>query len=169
MAVLLGDKGPKYDGRLTVLPSGHLDLVGAISTIVFGLGWTKPVDVDAGEFRIGRVGILAVILAGFAGLLILAVLLDALVRPALTTLPLTSGLTTAAFLRAATDLSVWFALLGLIPIPPFTGGLLLTAFGIRVSPQARWILAVLLLVLVATGLVREVLAPAQALLASLLL
>ena len=87
----------------------------------------------------------------------------------MTTLPLTAGLTTAAFLRAASSLSIWFALLGLIPIPPLTGGLLLDAFGIRVSRQAQWILAAVLLVAVATGLVRQLLGPAYAVLASVIL
>ncbi len=84
-------------------------------------------------------------------------------------MPLTAGLTTAAFLRAASSLSIWFALLSLIPIPPLTGGMLLNAFGIRVSRQAQWILATVLLVAVATGVVRQLLGPAHAVLAPLIL
>ena len=56
-AVFLGDKGPKYDGRLTIVPSNHIDLVGAISLVIFGLGWAKPMAIDAQQFRIGRIGI----------------------------------------------------------------------------------------------------------------
>ena len=93
--------------------------------------------------------------------MVLAALLDALALPALTTLPLTAGLATAAFLRAASSLSIWFALLGLVPIPPLTGGLLLEAFGIRVSRRVQWILAAVLLVAVATGVVRQLLGPAH--------
>ena len=128
-AVLLGDKGPKYDGRLTIVPAGHIDFLGAIGLLIFGLGWTKPMAIDARQFRVGRSGIFFVILAGFVSLLVTAALLDALIRPALTTLPHTAGLTTAAFLRAASSLSIWFALFNLIPVPPLTGGLLLDAFG----------------------------------------
>ncbi len=168
-AVFLGDEGPKYDGRLTIVPARHIDLVGAVSLIFFGLGWAKPMAVDAQQFRIGRAGIVVVILAGFVGLLVTAALLDALILPALTTLPLTAGLTTAAFLRAASSLSIWFALLGLIPIPPLTGGLLLNAIGIRVSRQAQWILTAVLLVAVATGVVRQILGPAYAVLALVIL
>ncbi len=168
-AVFLGDKGPKYDGRLTIVPTSHIDLVGAFSMIIFGLGWAKPMVIDAGQFRIGRIGILVVILAGFAGLLVTAVVLDALILPALTTLPHTAALTTAAFLRAASSLSIWIALLGLVPIPPLTGGLFLNAFGIRVSRQAQWILAAVLLVAIATGVVRQLLGPTQAVLASVIL
>ncbi len=168
-AVLLGDKGPKYDGRLTIVPTRHIDFVGAVGLIIFGFGWAKPMAIDARQFRIGRFGIVVAILAGFVGLLVTAALLDALILPALTTLPLTAGLTTAAFLRAASSLSIWFALLSLIPIPPLTGGMLLNAFGIRVSRQAQWILATVLLVAVATGVVRQLLGPAHAVLAPLIL
>jgi len=168
-AVVLGDNGPKYDGRLTIVPAGHIDLVGAISTIVFGIGWTKPVAIDARQFRIGPIGPAVVILAGFVGILVTAALLEALILPALATLPLTAGLTTAAFLRAASSLSIWFALLSLVPIPPLTGGLLLDALGIRVPRQARWIPAAALLAAVATGLVHRLLGPAHAMLASVIL
>ena len=168
-AVLLGDKGPKYDGRLTVVPFGHMHLVGSISLILFGLGWTKPIEIGPQEFRTGRMGIVAVILAGFVGLLVTAALLDALVPRALTTLSDTAALTTAAFLRTASSLAIWFALFSLVPIPPLTGGLLLKAFGIRVPQSAQWGLVALLLVAVSSGAVRQLLGPAHALLATLIL
>ena len=168
-AVLLGDKGPKFDGRLTVVPASHIDPIGAISLILFGLGWAKPMAIDARQFRIGSIGIVVVILTGFVGLLVTAAILVALTLPALTALPHTAALTTAAFLRSASSLSIWFALLSLVPIPPLTGGLLLDAFGIRVSRQVQWILAAPLLVAVATGLVRHLLGPAHAVLASVIL
>ncbi len=168
-AVLLGDKGPKYDGRLSIAPTSHVDAIGAISVVLFGQGWAKPVDIDAGQFRIGRVGIVFVVLAGFLGLLATAALLDALVLPTLTTLPQTAGLTTAAFLRLASDLSIWFALFGLVPVPPLAAGMLLEAAGIRFRREVRWALVFLLLVAVATGAVRQILAPAHDLLASILL
>lgn len=164
-AVLLGDKGPKYDGRLTILPTRHLDLVGGISLVLFGLGWPKPMAVDAQEFRIGRAGILLVILAGFAALLLTAALLDALVAPALTTLPDSAALTASAFLREAVAVALWFALLSLVPIPPLTGGLLLTAFGVRISREAKWILTILLLAAVAFDVVSKLLDPIYAVLA----
>ncbi len=169
-AVLLGDKRPKYDGRLTVVPTGHMDLVGTIILILFGFGWIRPVSIDAAQFRVGQiVGIVAVILAGFLCLNVIAALLEALVLPALTTLPHTAALTTAAFLRTASELSIWFALFNLVPIPPLTGGLLFEAFGVSVSRQLKWVLAAVLSVAVAAGTVRQFLGPAHAVLASVIL
>jgi len=168
-AVLLGDRGPRYDGRLSPWPGRHIDLVGAASLVLFGLGWTKHVAIDSEQFRSGRLGLFLVVLAGFLGLLGVAALLDALILPALTTLSHSTGLATAAFLRAASSLTIWFALFNLIPIPPLTGGLLLPALGIRIPKAARWIFVSILLVAIATGTVRSLLGPAHAVLCSLVL
>jgi Zn-dependent protease len=168
-AVLLGDRGPKYDGGLTVNPLRHLELFGAISTILFAIGWSRPMAVDPRQFRVGRAGIVVVVAAAFVALLVTAFVLHTLVIPALTMLPYSAGITTSAFLRVAAQIGLWFALVGLIPIPPLTGGLLLTAFGVRVSRQMQWIFAALLVAAVATGLVRQLLDPAYALLAAAIL
>jgi len=167
-SVLLGDKGPKYDGRLTIVPFSHIDFAGAISLIIFGLGWAKPMDIDSQQFRVSSVGIIATILAGFVGLLVTATLLNELVLPALTTLPFTVGIATAEFLRGASSLTIWFALLSLIPIPPLTGGLLISTIGIRVPKKTQWIITATLLVAVATGVAHQLLDPAYSVLASLI-
>jgi|TARA_B110000263_G_scaffold231664_1_gene227125 hypothetical protein len=167
-AVLLGDKGPRYDGRLTIMPFSHIDFAGAISLIIFGLGWAKQMDIDSQQFRVSGVSIITTIFAGFIGLLIVATLLNELVLPALTMLPFTVGIATAEFLRGASSLTVWFALLSLIPIPPLTGGLLISIIGLRVPQKTQWILAIILLVGVATGVIHQLLYPAYSVLASLI-
>jgi hypothetical protein len=168
-SVILGDRGPKYDGRLSILPTRHIDLVGAFSLIVFGQGWSRPVTVDAREFRTGRIGIVIVILAGFAGLLVTAGVLGALIRPAVTTLPHSAALATAAFLRTAVEVTIRVALFSLVPIPPLAGGMLPQAFGIAFPPRVRWLLIAVLLAAVATGAVRQLLGPAGAVLTTLIL
>jgi hypothetical protein len=169
VAVLLGDKGPGYDGRLSLWPSRHIDVPGAACLVLFGLGWSRPVAVDAQQFRGGVGAVIVVILAGFIGLLAMAALLNGLILPALTMLPLTAGLGVAAFLRAASSLAIWCALLSLIPIPPLTGGLLWRAFGIAIPQRAQWILAALLCLGVATGVVRQALGPAYAMVAMIII
>ena len=167
-AVLLGDKGPKYDGRLTAAPFAHLDILGGVCLILFGLGWTKPIALDAGLFRAGRAGLVLVVLAAFAALLATATLLLLLALPALTVLPDTAGLATAAFFRVAARLCIWFALFNLLPIPPLTGGHLLAAINVRLPNRIVWIVTAGLVVGVATGIVGRLLAPAYAFLAPLI-
>lgn len=169
VAVLLGDRGPRDDGRLTLLTLVHVDLIGLVSLVLSGFGWSKPFAVEAAQLRFGRWGLVLIALSGSVVLLVLGYLCLQLVIPALTLLPYTAGLTTAAFLRAAAPLCVWMSLFTLLPVPPLVGGYLLEAAGIRLpSGVGLWIGVGLLLVSVA-GLTRMVLAPAYAIVAPLVL
>lgn len=168
-AVLLGDKGPRYDGRLTLLPFRHIDLIGLASVILTGFGWSKFVAIEAAQLRLGRWGLIVAALAGSVALLALAWLLLLLVVPILTYLPYTAGLTGAAFVRLAARLCVWLALFALLPIPPLAGGHLLDAIGIRLPPTATVWLACGLLAASILGLTGAVLAPAYGLVAPLVL
>lgn len=47
----LGDPTAKNDGRLTLNPLKHVDLVGLAMLVIFRFGWAKPVPVDARNFR----------------------------------------------------------------------------------------------------------------------
>ena len=38
----LGDPTPKREGRLTLNPLAHLDVVGTLCLLLFGMGWAKP-------------------------------------------------------------------------------------------------------------------------------
>lgn len=42
----LGDDTPRLNGRLTLNPLAHLDLLGSIMLIFAGFGWAKPVPVN---------------------------------------------------------------------------------------------------------------------------
>ncbi|MBQ2266502.1 MAG: site-2 protease family protein, partial [Clostridia bacterium] len=43
IATKLGDPTPRYQGRLTLNPFAHIDYIGALCIILFGVGWAKPV------------------------------------------------------------------------------------------------------------------------------
>src|ERR1700712_780014 len=90
-AVMLGDKGPRYDGRLTAWPWGHVDLVGLFSLALTGFGWGKSVAVDPGQLRSSRWGLVVVVLAGSLALLLVGFLLLQLAVPLLRALDFTAG------------------------------------------------------------------------------
>lgn len=168
-AVLLGDKGPRYDGRLTVLPFGHVDMLGLGSIMLTGFGWGRPVAIEAGKLRIGRRGLVVAVLAGSAALLLTGYLLLLLVIPLLTVLPYTAGLAMAAFVRVAARLCVWMALFNLLPIPPLAGAHFLAALGISVPRHAGTYLGWALLAASVFGVTRMVLTPAYDLIAPIVL
>ena len=47
----LGDKTPKFQGRLTLNPIAHIDPIGFIMILIFSFGWAKPVEVNPNAFK----------------------------------------------------------------------------------------------------------------------
>ena len=169
VAVMLGDRGPRYDGRLTLNPFRHVDLLGLGSIMLTGFGWSRPVAIEAAQLRWGRWGLVAAALAGSVALLAAAWLLLLLVIPLLTLLPYTAGLTTAAFVRVAARLCVWMALFTLLPVPPLAGAHLLAALGIRLPPSAGVVIGWGLVLASLFGITRIALTPAYDIVAPLVL
>lgn len=61
---LLGDPTPKEQGRLSLNPLKHLDLMGTLCLILFQFGWAKPVQVDPRYYKNPKWGMALVALAG---------------------------------------------------------------------------------------------------------
>ena len=64
IAYKLGDPTAKVQGRLTLNPLRHLDLIGAICMVFFHFGWAKPVPVDIRYFKKPKRDFAIVALAG---------------------------------------------------------------------------------------------------------
>jgi len=161
-AGVLGDRGPRHDGRLTLNPLPQLDLIGSLVALVFSIGWAKWIAIDPRELRHGRVDLVLVALAGLAAIL-LGVLALRLIRPLLLPLlPDTAAATSFELIRTTIELGVWFVVLGLLPIPPLAGGQLVVAvvpaLGDRLR-QAQLFLGLILAALIATGVVTRALYP----------
>jgi len=50
-AYKLGDTTPKEDGRLTLDPVKHIDIMGLVFIIIAGFGWAKPVQFCPNRLR----------------------------------------------------------------------------------------------------------------------
>ena len=73
-AYLLGDDTAYRDGRVTLNPVSHLDVLGSLMLLMAGFGWGKPTPVVPSKLRGGVFGPVAVALAGpVSNLLIVAV------------------------------------------------------------------------------------------------
>ena len=59
-----GDKGVRADGRLSLNPLKHLDLMGTICRICFHFGWAKPVRVNTRNYKHKKLDFCLVALAG---------------------------------------------------------------------------------------------------------
>ena len=47
----LGDNTPRNQGRLTLNPLKHIDIIGFALLIVAGFGWGKPVEINPRNFK----------------------------------------------------------------------------------------------------------------------
>ena len=73
VATKLGDDTPRLSGRLTLNPIYHLDIIGTIMIMLFGIGFAKPVPVNPYNFRGNRKrGMALTALAGPASNIIMA-------------------------------------------------------------------------------------------------
>ncbi len=59
-----GDPTAKYNGRMTLNPLKHFDIVGFLMIVFVGFGWAKPVPINSDNFRHYRRGLFTTAIAG---------------------------------------------------------------------------------------------------------
>ena len=171
-AVAMGDQGPRYDGRLRFNPVTHLDIIGTASGVLFSVGWIRPIAIDPVHLQLGRFGLLVIVAAGAGATLLSAVALR-LVRPLLLPLlPDTASVTAFALIEVTGELSVWFAMINILPLPPLTGAHLLVAVvpaWEKVLPRIAPYAGVVLALVAYTGVFAKTLGPSYRILRGLVL
>lgn len=135
LARLLGDRGPADDGRLTLNPFEHVDVLAAIPFVLFETGWIRPMAIDPRRLRPHPVlGAFAAVLFALALTLGIVLLVWNLRRYGQTALgDATAVATIELSLRTVLDVAVWFALLNLLPLSPLAAGHVIEAVVPRAS------------------------------------
>lgn len=123
MARLLGDRGPQYDGRLSLNPFRHTEPVGALLMVATQLGWVRPVALDR-EILVGKQsGPLLVALGALAGSFVLGWCCWQL-RPFIFAAigGGSGGITIIGLLETTARASLSFVIINLVPILPLSAG-----------------------------------------------
>ncbi len=132
----LGDITPKSEGRLTLNPLAHLDIVGTIAIFLFHFGWGKPVRVNPRNFENRRRDMMLVALAGPGANFAIAFVATGILVFSASHVPLGSILHNFLFMLAW--LNTMLGVFNLIPLPPLDGGsVLLGLLPKKIAPSAE--------------------------------
>ena len=128
-----GDPTAEREGRLTINPLSHLDLIGSLMFLIVGFGWAKPVPVNPSYFRHPKREMALVALAGPFSNLVLAFIafvslsflmnmqgmqMDELLSPTTSSPALTVA---AQILGSSLFVNLSLMAFNLLPVPPLDG------------------------------------------------
>lgn len=122
VALWLGDDTAKRQGRLSLNPLRHVDIMGLVMMALLRFGWARAVPVDPRRFRNPKLGMALTALAGPLSNILLMLIAMALRVAALLYLPVGVAREYAVlFLELTALLSAGLAVFNLFPIPPLDG------------------------------------------------
>ncbi|MBQ7835169.1 MAG: site-2 protease family protein [Ruminiclostridium sp.] len=132
VAKMLGDNTAEEEGRITLNPFSHLDPMGTIGIMIFGIGWAKSVPINPRRAR--KVSQKTAMALTAAAGPISNVLVSLIFMIAEKIVIVASGLNdpTAFYVASALDMvlsiNLSLAVFNLLPIPPFDGSRIFLAF-----------------------------------------
>lgn len=129
MSNKLGDPTPRMQGRLTINPVAHLDVLGFICLIICGFGWGKPVMINPYYYKKRRRDELLVALAGVTMNLILAIIFSLPTKLVYGIYAQTGSTLFEVIyfvLMYTVQINLCLMIFNLIPVPPLDGWGILT-------------------------------------------
>jgi len=166
VAYMFGDPTARNQGRMTLNPIKHLDVIGTLMLLVAGIGWAKPVPVNPNYFKDPLKHMVYVGLAGPFANFIAAFLIAKLF---LLGIPQYGML--AEVLKVVVQINIFLGVFNLIPIPPLDGSKVIPYFLSEKARETWWrfeqygFVVLLLLVFMFSGLLWTIIrVPAELLL-----
>ena len=162
VAYRMGDNTAKYQGRLSLNPIHHMDIIGTLCLLFFRFGWAKPVPVNQNNFYDRKKGIIFVSLSGpFANFILafICYVILKLISPYYMMSKIASFF--VEILASAVGMNIGLMIFNLIPIPPLDGSKVLMEFlpyNVRYKMyNLERYSSILLLILLYTGIISPIL------------
>lgn len=166
VAKLFGDPTASDQGRLTLNPLKHLDLVGTLAFFIMKIGWAKPIPVNAAYFKNPPKDMIWVSLAGPGANFLLAIACAVSVKILVLLAPFipeSIGWPLLQMIAAGVWINIMLGVFNLLPVPPLDGSKILLGL-----LPAEWTPAykkmepfgfILLLILFYTGVISKFIVP----------
>ncbi|MDS0524742.1 site-2 protease family protein [Clostridium sp. SHJSY1] len=127
VADMLGDKTPRFQGRLTLNPASHLDPLGTLLILFVGFGWAKPVETNPRVFKnyykddlkVSIAGPLANLFLAFIGCLCWGVFMVLVMKTSF--LPSAISNVIIGMLQAVFSINASLFVFNLLPLPGLDG------------------------------------------------
>lgn len=157
VALKLGDRTAKDQGRLTLNPLKHFDPIGTTAPLLTGIGWARAVPINPMNFKNPKKGMAVTALAGplsNLAMALIAMVLYKLLTVAAVFFPLnaTAVNVVRTILSLFLQINVSLAVFNLLPIPPLDGSRIATCFlsertYFKIMQYERYIFLALMLLL----------------------
>lgn len=177
-SVMLGDRRPVLENRLTLNPIKNIEPIGFILAVIYGYGWSRETKVNTGSYEDSKKGTLMVFSLPIFANLVLGIFLALIFRIFSENMLNDAGYSVFSyylllFLREAATFSISFAVINLLPIAPFCGFYLLRNY---VKPSISMDLAknskiylIVLIFLTLFGITGMIISPVVSLLSGFIL
>jgi Zn-dependent protease len=128
VAHMCGDSTSKDQGRITLNPLKHIDLLGFIMLMVAGFGWAKPVQFKEENLRNPKSDVIKIAVAGPLANAVIAMILSVLFSILSSYIPIYSSTSVRVIyevIHYAIYINWGLFVFNLIPLPPLDGSHLL--------------------------------------------
>lgn len=158
----LGDPTPRQQGRLTLDPMAHIDVIGFLLLLFAGFGWAKPVEIDPRNFKNRKWGDILVSIAGPLTNLMIA-LIAYIVLAFLSMSASFDNQIIANILWAIVGLNIGLAVFNILPIPPLDGYHVFKSLFFKYNVKFFWEFErysfIVLIILIITGVIGMIMNP----------
>lgn len=154
-AYKFGDDTAYKEGRVTLNPMVHLDILGSILLLIAGFGWAKPVPVNTSRFKHRRIMSIVVSAVGPLSNLLMAILGMSIVYVLFATGVMESvspGVHSAisVFFFYFNFINILLFVFNLIPLPPLDGYRIVSEFlplrlRYKIEQNIHWAMIIFLL------------------------